>query len=344
MAQVTAIQPPAPSSVDVQHESAVGAARRSAVATAKALGFDLQACEEIGIAASELASNLLKHAGGGKLTLTRMALAERVGLRIEAQDGGPGIVDIERALTDGFSTTGSLGAGLGAVNRLMDEFDIASERGRGTRVVCCKWLRQYPPVLRPCPLAFGVATRSMFVGQPNGDDFVIKQWAGSALVALMDGLGHGPFAHQAGRTARQYVESHYDLPLAAIFRGTERACRATRGVVMALARFDWDRGRMAFGSVGNIEVRVLNHPESYSFHVRRGIVGVKGSKAVVTEHAWDPGNTLVLHSDGVTTHWSWKSFSRLADQSASAMAKHLLQTSAREKDDATVVVVRSAVV
>ncbi len=58
-------------------------------------------------------------------------------------------------------------------------------------------------------------------------------------------------------TARQYVESHYDLPLPAIFRGVGRACRATRGVVMALARFDWDQGRLSFASVGNIEVRVL---------------------------------------------------------------------------------------
>ena len=85
-----------------------------------------------------------------------------------------------------------------------------------------------------------------------------------ALVGVIDGLGHGQFAHRAAQTARQYVENHFDLPLDQIFRGVGRACRATRGVVMALARFDWGQGRLAFASVGNIAVRVFPRGESVS--------------------------------------------------------------------------------
>ena len=125
---------------------------------------------------------------------------------------------------------------MGAINRLMDELDITSERGRGTRIVCRKWVRRHTGSTRSCPLAFGVATRPRQPGEENGDAFVIKQWGESALVGIMDGLGHGQFAHCAAQAARQYVESHCDLPLDQIFLGVSRACHATRGVVMALAR------------------------------------------------------------------------------------------------------------
>ena len=108
---------------------------------------------------TELATNLIKHAQGGTLTLTPLADGGRVGLEIESHDNGPGIADVEQALGDRFSTAGTRGTGLGAVNRLMDELDITSRRGRGTRIVCRKWLREHRPSLRPCPLAFGVATR-----------------------------------------------------------------------------------------------------------------------------------------------------------------------------------------
>jgi anti-sigma regulatory factor (Ser/Thr protein kinase) len=92
---------------------------------------------------SELASNLVKHARRGTLTLTPLTEGTRVGLQIESQDRGPGIADVEQALTDGFSTAGSLGYGLGVVHRLMDTFDITSQPGAGggTHIVCQRWLR-----------------------------------------------------------------------------------------------------------------------------------------------------------------------------------------------------------
>jgi hypothetical protein len=133
------------------------------------------------------------------------------------------------------------------------------------------------------------------------------------------------------------VESHFDLPLDQIFRGAGRACRATRGVVMALARFDWGQGRLAFASVGNIEARVFPSSEPFPFSIRRGVIGLNAPNAVVTEHPWPPGHVLVLHSDGLRTHWSWKDFPGLADQPAPALAQEFLRLLAKEEDDATVV-------
>jgi anti-sigma regulatory factor (Ser/Thr protein kinase) len=319
----------------------VGQARRAARTIAEALGFVQQACEEIMLATTELATNLNKHAGGGTLTLTPLAEAGRVGLEIRSLDTGRGIADVEQALGDRYSTAGSRGTGLGAVNRLMDEFDIASQRGRGTQIVCRKWHREYPPSIRPCPLSFGVATQPHTLGQVNGDSFVVHRWSESALVGIIDGLGHGQFAHRAAEAARQYVESHFDRPLDQIFLGTSRACRATRGVVMALARFDWGAGRMYFASIGNILARVFPSSEPSNFVVRRGVIGLNAPRAIVTEHVWPLDHVLVLHSDGVSTHWNWQDFPGWAERPAESMARDLLQTRTTGKDDATVIVVRS---
>ena len=303
---------PPPQTVEIRHEHSVGEARRAARSFAAELGFSPLACEEITLAMTELATNLVKHAGEGTLTIAPLAEGERVGLEISSSDAGPGIADVELALGDRYSTAGSRGTGLGAVNRLMDEMDITSRRGSGTQVVCRKWRREHRPSLRPCPLDFGAATQPRAFCDVNGDAFVIRHWDENTLVGLIDGLGHGQFAHRAAQTARQYVETHYDLPLEQIFLGTGRACRATRGVVMALARFDWGRERLTFASLGNVLARVFPRSEAYSFVVRRGIIGLNAPRAVVTEHPWPPEQVLVLHSDGVGAHWGWAGFSQLA--------------------------------
>jgi anti-sigma regulatory factor (Ser/Thr protein kinase) len=334
---------PPPQTIEIVHASNVGAAQRVSRALAESIGFDATACEEIALTMTELATNLIKHAQGGKLTLTPLANDGRVGLEIESRDSGPGIADVEQALADRYSTAGSRGTGLGAVNRLMDELDIASPPGAGTRIACRKWVRQHTCSIRPCPLAFGVATRARRPGEDNGDAFVVKHWAESVLVGVIDGLGHGQLAHRAAQAARQYVESHFDLPLDQIFRGVGRACRSTRGVVMALARFDWGQGRLAFASVGNIEARVFPSSASFPFPIRRGVIGFNAPNAMVTEHPWPPGHVLVLHSDGLRTHWNWQDFPGLAEQPAQALAQEFLRLLAKEEDDATVIVVRNVI-
>jgi serine/threonine protein phosphatase PrpC len=192
-------------------------------------------------------------------------------------------------------------------------------------------------------LATGAATRPHLSFTENGDAFVIHHWDESLLVGVIDGLGHGPQAHMAAGAALRYVETHFDLPLEDIFRGVGRACRSTRGVVMALARFDWGRGRVTFASVGNIETRSLRGSAPSHYGVRRGIIGVSAPKPLVEEYAWDPEDVMVLHSDGLPSHWKWDDFPGLAEKSAGAIAQNLLRDLGKPDDDATVVVVRSAV-
>jgi anti-sigma regulatory factor (Ser/Thr protein kinase) len=330
--------------IPVATASDVYMACRAAREMALAIGFDAKVSEEIGIAVSELASNLVKYARGGKLTLRPVNDGGRDGVQVESSDSGPGIADVEQAMADGFSTSGSLGCGLGAVNRLMDQFDIRSRPGvgAGTHIVCTRWLRVDEPRLSPCPLEFGAATRAYPMLPVNGDAFVIKRWRASALVSVIDGLGHGQYAYRAAQIARQYVETHVDQPLDAIFRGVERACRSTRGIVMALVRFDFagDGIRFSFASVGNIEARVLGGQARQQFIIRRGIVGGNAPNPRVTEHRWEPGTVMVLHSDGIPRHWGLADFPDLTRESAAAMAQRLLRVLAKGHDDATIVVVR----
>ena len=114
-------------------------ARQKGRALATELGFGSGDATLIATAISELARNIVSYAGKGQITLTRVNGVNRQGLSVIASDNGPGIPDIRQALRDGFSTSGSLGLGLPGVRRLMDEFEITSQSGRGTTVVVKKW-------------------------------------------------------------------------------------------------------------------------------------------------------------------------------------------------------------
>jgi serine/threonine-protein kinase RsbT len=92
-------------------------------------------------AASELARNTLTHGGGGHAELRSVTNGRRVGVRIEFVDEGPGIANVQAALTDGFTTGGGLGLGLSGARRLVDEFEIKTAPGEGTRVTVVKWSR-----------------------------------------------------------------------------------------------------------------------------------------------------------------------------------------------------------
>jgi serine/threonine-protein kinase RsbT len=106
---------------------------------AVALGFGLVDQTKIVTAASELARNAMVHGGGGSVEIAELAAGTRRGLRLAFVDQGPGIADIERAMTDGYTTGGGLGLGLGGARRLASEFSIESTPGKGTRTVIVGW-------------------------------------------------------------------------------------------------------------------------------------------------------------------------------------------------------------
>lgn len=103
------------------------------------LRFSLVDQTKLVTAASELARNALDHGKGGDMTLEELANGTRSGLRLIFEDQGPGIPDIEKALTDGFTTGSGMGLGLGGSKRLVNEFSIESEVGKGTKITVARW-------------------------------------------------------------------------------------------------------------------------------------------------------------------------------------------------------------
>jgi anti-sigma regulatory factor (Ser/Thr protein kinase)/serine/threonine protein phosphatase PrpC len=316
------------------------AAQHSVRQSAMALGFGHIETEEVVLAVAELTSNIVKHAGHGVLSFKPERMREQMGIEISALDYGPGMGDVDRCLQDGYSTAGGLGYGLGTINRLMDEVEINSCAGTGTHIVCRRWLRNecHAAPAPPSPWDVGVVTRARRSAPENGDAFVIRRWQEKLLVGVIDGLGHGQLAQQAALAAQQYVLNHYDLPLSKIFSGAGRACRGTRGAVMALTRFEAP-GRMSFASLGNVEARAWHKSQRMPLHVQRGILGLDDRTITVQENHWPPGSVLVLHSDGLTNHWQWEDFSGLEHDPASLIASRLLHKLATKDDDATALVV-----
>lgn len=127
--------------VQIINEWDIVAARQLGRDYAKDLGFSTVDQARITTAISELARNIYLYAGKGQISIYKLNSRGKQGLLIEAIDEGPGIADIRKVMEDGFSTSGGLGAGLPGVKRLMDEFAIDSEVGKGTRIEAKKWLR-----------------------------------------------------------------------------------------------------------------------------------------------------------------------------------------------------------
>ena len=126
-------------SLEVRSASDVVTVRQVVRTWAIDTGFSLVDQTKIVTAASELPRNLIDYAGGGAVCLEMINDGARRGLRVAFEDKGPGIPDIQQALTDHFTTGNGLGLGLGGAKRLVNEFDIRSRVGEGTRVVITRW-------------------------------------------------------------------------------------------------------------------------------------------------------------------------------------------------------------
>ena len=106
---------------------------------AGAMGMSLIDQTKFITAASEIARNTFEYGGGGELVMEALRDGVRRGLRLTFTDEGPGIADIEQAMRDHFTTGGGLGLGLGGAKRLVNEFDIKSQPGKGTRIALIRW-------------------------------------------------------------------------------------------------------------------------------------------------------------------------------------------------------------
>ncbi len=123
----------------IQSAADVVVARQAVRSVAMTMGFSLVDQTKMVTAASELARNTLDYGGGGVVRIVQLEENPRKGLRLVFEDEGPGIPDVQLALKDGYTTGGGLGLGLGGARRLVNDFEIDSAPGQGTRVTITRW-------------------------------------------------------------------------------------------------------------------------------------------------------------------------------------------------------------
>jgi serine/threonine-protein kinase RsbT len=131
--------PGKPETVPIQNSSDVVLARQKVRQWAIEMKFTLVDQTKLVTAASELARNALEHGKGGHMVIEKVANSVKDGLKLIFEDKGPGIADIETALRDGFTSGGGMGLGLGGSKRLVNDFQIESEPGKGTRITVVRW-------------------------------------------------------------------------------------------------------------------------------------------------------------------------------------------------------------
>lgn len=326
----------------VDDPSGTGAVRRAAIRLAASLGFSDERVGEAGIVASEIASNVCRHGGGGTVALQVALRAGEPGVRIAALDHGPGMSDLAMSATDGHSTRGSLGVGLGAIARLSSCVDVSSQPGAGTVLVADVWPGP-PPAAR---LDVAGLTRAM-PGQQVCGDAVGAVAVGDAVVLMVaDGLGHGSLAGAASARALG-VLSHVAERAAsagpqAALAAMDQALVGTRGAAIAVAVVEAESPHVRFAGVGNISVAIDDTTRRRSLLSQPGIVGSRMPTVRPVDVQLPAGGVLVMHSDGIRESWNLGRTPGLVRRGAAVIAASVLRDSASRPDDASILVVRRA--
>ncbi|MFI0228430.1 SpoIIE family protein phosphatase [Streptomyces sp. NPDC017086] len=315
-----------------------------------------EACGESGLApartaaaelvATELATNLLRHADGGRMVVNLVEPPDGAGTSVQlfSLDQGPGIPDVGAALRDGYSTAdGSLGAGLGSCLRSANAFHLFSRPGRGTVATA----RIDPePAGRGAPTAqlpAGGITVALGQAGDSGDAWGWARSGGTLTMLLADGLGHGPKAAHASTAAVRELRRAAHLPPEEILRRLHTALRPTRGAAVTVAQVDTDRAELSVAGVGNVGGRVRTGESWSSLVTHPGIVGAYFPAQVpVRRLPWRPDSLLVLYSDGLPSRWTPPEDPGLLAHDPSVVAAAILRDAGSParpvRDDTTVAV------
>ena len=329
--------------IPVSEQTQVGEARRAATRLATDHDLDETAVGRVALVVTELGNNLWRHAGGGRLLLGCRRDDDGCQLDVLSIDKGPGMSDVARCLRDGYSSGGSAGQGLGAVQRMSTDFSIFTQPGKGCVILSRIWVPSAAPAQAPSPRARFVhagiclAAPGEFV---SGDAWDIRIADGVASVIVADGLGHGPVAAQAADEAIQgFAKAAAGSPSAVIER-LHPMLRSTRGAAVAVATVDANAGTVTYSGAGNIAGRMISGIEDRSLMSQHGTVGVQLRRLQDVAYTWPDHAIVVMHSDGLATRWTLKDVGGLLNCDPAVIAGWLLREHTRGHDDVTVVVLK----
>jgi anti-sigma regulatory factor (Ser/Thr protein kinase) len=315
----------------IEDSSQIGHARRTAQQLAEKNGFDVTDAGRVALVATELASNILKHASHGVLHLRVLPRTNGAGIEMLAVDRAQGF-DLQACLTDGFSTGGTQGIGLGAVSRQTEVFDVYAD-SRGAVLLA----RLYPRQDKAPDRRIGISQHSLRNDPACGDVWHLAFDGPRISVLVIDGLGHG---EEAERAARAGEKAFALLPFASPVLALEdmhHAMTGTRGGAVAVAQFDGDA--LKFVGIGNIGACLIAADKSRGLASHPGIVGGQYRKAQAFDYAQVSGQLLIMYSDGLQSRWNLQDYPGLVHRHPAVIAAILHRDFCRGRDDVTVLVI-----
>ena len=321
----------------------VGVLRTHAVSMARAHGLDADTVERAGVIAGEMAANIVHHARTGHVVLRAIGEHASGGIEILGLDKGPGIADMARAMRDADSPAQRRDGGYAGIRRLANLFDIYSQRGKGTAVVAQVGGRS--EAMPGCSDfaadgCTGVVCVPLRSEEECGDAWVVDTTPERLVALLVDGLGHGPGAAAAALAAlAAFRDVAADTP-ENILAAMHGALRHTRGAALSVTVIDAARRTARFCGVGNVDGRIVTADGSRQQMPQSGIVGHTMPRLQSSELPWPAEGRLVMHSDGVSSRWRADAYPGLLARHPALLAGVLFRDFARERDDATVLVLR----
>ncbi len=352
---------PASSRIRIASEADATRSVIEAARWCKAEGLSSLDSQSVSTAVSELSRNILKYAGRGEISFSRCTSEDQAGINIVATDSGPGIADLAVAMQDHFSSSGTLGLGLPGVKRMMDEFDIQSAPGRGTRVSIIKWREpkrsatsaqrglRSGSVMRPLQIHVdGVDNPGVECAanlrpcrgeRASGDIAVVIERQGYLLLAVVDALGHGYEASRVAYSAGRLLTALDQADPAEIVVALHEELRGSIGAAAGVATFLPESGDLRFCGVGNVVARLFGSRES-RLSSNPGLLGDTVRSQVSQRVRLAPADVFTLYSDGIRDRFELSDYPQLQYQAAPTIAKTLLERFGKSHDDASCVVLR----
>jgi anti-sigma regulatory factor (Ser/Thr protein kinase) len=310
----------------VDDPSRVAEIRRAATAIAREEGLHETLVGHVALVATEVCTNLLKHATNGEVFLSALSDRSEPGIEILAVDRGPGMTDVARCLADGYSSAKTSGTGLGAIARLSQEFDIYSEQGRGTVLVA----RIHGP--KVARTRIGAVLKPITGEEVCGDAWAFSKRQDGLNLIVADGLGHGPLAARASAEAIAAFRRSGEMAPTAVLQEVHRALRGTRGAAVAVASVDQAGSKVRYAGIGNIGGVLAGVGKPLLMISHNGTAGYHSPRLQEFSYPLPEEALIVLHSDGLHTSWNLDGYPGLRRCDPSLIAGVLYRDFTRHRD------------
>lgn len=302
------------------------------------IGFTPHRAAETDIIVAELTSNLIKYANGGELLYRAHFENDLNQIEIYCLDKGVGFENVAKIMNDGYSSSNTLGHGLGSIKRLSNDFQIYSIKNWG----CVQYVKicEKQDIVLPA-VKSGINISTIAVNYPGekicGDGYYVKHSKKGFQIFVGDGLGHGESANEAVEAAIKVFKQTIEWDPVAILREMHIKVKKTRGLVATIASVDYKSDVWNLCGIGNINTRIYNGLENKTYTPYNGILGHNIPRTLNnTIVPYKKHQIIIMHSDGLRTRWSLNDLTSIFKQSPGIIAASLFKENIRGTDDATI--------